>query len=255
MTLRKGRPYDPAWDVWQPRRRWPGIVASAIVIGGFLGALAFHFTSKPTTPPAVIAPGSLSQVKLPYFPPVSPTSHDLQQVSGTKSTSGVHFTTTGKLMVWYFQCRCVANFGIIVHNASGAVLDVPVNNVGRTILAVPAYYSQMNLAVSVIADGEWTISLIDPTHLANQSLPLDFLSAGQSVLGPFSGPNFEASLGFLGSIGNRFTMAVSDGSINAPKLVMFEAQPFTRTLVQTKLPPKFFLIINGNGFWQLKVKK
>jgi hypothetical protein len=255
MTLRKGRPYDPAWDAWQPRRRWPGILASAIVISGFLGALAFHYTSRPTTPPSVIPPGSLSQVKTPYFPPVIPTSQNLQQVSGTKSASGVHFSATGKLMIWYFQCRCVTNFGIIVHNSTGTVLDVPVNSVGRTILAAPAYYPKSDLSVSVIADGRWTASLIDPSHLTNQALPLDFLSSGQSVLGPFSGPNFEASVSFLAAIGNRFTMYVSDGSTATPKLVMFESQTFNKTLLQTQLPPKFFLIINGNGFWQVKVKK
>lgn len=255
LILRKGRPYDPAWDAWQPRRRWPGVVVSAIVISGFLGALAFNLTSKPSTPPSVIPPSALGQISTPYFPPVSPASHDLQQASGKKSTSGVRFTTTGKLMVWHFQCRCVANFGIIVHNTSGTVLDVPVNNVGRTILAVPAYYAKLNLSVSVIADGEWTVSLIDPSHLANQALPLEFVSAGQSVLGPFAGPNFEAAVGFLGGIGNHFTMAISDGSTATPKLVAFESQAFTRTLVQTKMPPRFYLIINGDGFWQIKVKK
>lgn len=255
MILRKGRPYDPSWDAWQPRRRWPGILASAIVVSGFLGAVAFRYTSKPTTAPAVIPPSSLSQLRAPYFPPVSPTSNDLQQASGKKSTTGVRFTTTGKLMVWYFRCGCVANFGIIVHNASGGVLDVPVNNIGRTVLAVPAYYPKLNLSVSVIADGEWTVSLIDPSNLANQSLPLEFISAGQSVLGPFTGPNLEAAIGFLGGIGNRFTMFVSDGSIAMPKLLAFESQAFTRTLVQTKLPRRYFLIVNGDGFWQVKVKK
>ena len=255
MILRKGRPYDPAWDAWQPRRRWPGILASAIVVSGFLGAVAFRYTSKPTTAPVVIPPSSLSQLRPPYFPPVSPTSNDLQQASGKKSTTGVRFTTTGKLMVWYFRCGCVANFGIIVHNATGGVLDVPVNSVGRTGLAVPAYYPKLNLSVSVIADGEWTVSLIDPSHLANQPLPLDFLSAGQSVLGPFTGPSLDASVSFLAGIGKRFVMTISDGSTATPKLVVFESQSFNKTLVQTKLPPRFFLIINGDGLWQVKVKK
>jgi len=255
MILRKGRPYDPSWDAWQPRRRWPGVLASAIVVSGFLGAVAFRYTSKPTAAPVVIPQSSLSQVKAPYFPPVSPTSNDLQQASGKKSTTGVRFTTTGKLMVWYFQCRCVANFGIIVHNATGGVLDVPVNSVGRTTISAPAYYAKANLAVSVIADGEWTVSLIDPSKLPARSMPMEFLSAGQSVLGPFDGPTLEADLSFLGGIGNRFAMSISDGSTATPKLVAFESQAFNKTVVQTKLSRRFFLIINGDGFWQLKVKK
>ena len=255
LILRKGRPYDPAWDAWRPRRRWPGVVVSAVVISGFLGALAFNFTSKPSTPPSVISPSALGQISAPYFPPVSPVSHDLQQASGKKSTSGVRFTTTGKFMIWYFQCRCVTNFGIIVHDASGTVIDVPVNNVGRTNLAAPAYYAKSNLSVSVIADGEWTVSLIDSSHLENQAVPLEFLSVGQSVLGPFAGPHLEAVLGFIGGIGNHFTMTVSDGSTATPRLVAFESQSFYRTLVETNLPPRFFLIINGDGVWSAKVKK
>jgi hypothetical protein len=255
MVIRKGRPYDPSWDAWQPRRRWPGVLASAIVVSGFLGAIAFSYTSKPTAAPVVIPQSSLNQVKAPYFPPVSPTSNDLQQASGKKSTTGVRFTTTGQLMVWYFQCRCVANFGIIVHDALGAVLDVPVNSVGTTTMSAPAYYAKANLSVSVIADGEWTVSLIDPSQLPTRSSPMEYLSAGQSILGPFTGPSLEADLSFVGGIGNRFAMSISDGSAATPQLVVFESQSFNKTLVQTKLPPRFFLIINGDGFWQVKVKK
>ena len=255
MTLRKGRPYDPAWDAWQPRRRWPGILISALVIAGFIGSLAFKYTSKPATAPTVIAPGSLSQVKIPYFPPVSPNSAELQQSTGTKAVSNVAYQANGKLMVWYFQCRCVTNFGVIVHSANGSVIDVPVNSTGKTIIAAPAFYPKGKLLVSIIADGQWTVSLIDPSKLPNQTLPLDFLSSGQSVLGPFTGPRLDASVGFLGAIGNRFTMSVTDGSLATPRLLMFESQAFSKTLVQTKLPKKYWLIVNGNGFWQLKVKQ
>jgi hypothetical protein len=107
----------------------------------------------------------------------------------------------------------------------------------------------------VIADGEWTVSLVDPSNLHTQSLPLEFISGGQSVLGPFAGPNMEVAMGFLSGIGHHFTMFISDGSTATPTLVAFESQAFTRTLVKSKLPPRFFLIINGDGFWQVKVKK
>jgi hypothetical protein len=185
---------------------------------------------------------------------VSPSSSALQQKSGTKSSSNVSFSATGKLMIWYFQCRCVTNFGVIVHDAKGSVLDVPVNSTGRTTLAVPAYYAKGGLTANVIADGQWTISLIDPSTMANQGRPLDFLSVGQSVLGPFSGPSLDASVGFLGAIGNQFSMSVSDGSIAKPRLLMFESNAFSKTLSWGDLPKKFWLIINGNGLWQLKAK-
>lgn len=252
--MRKGRPYDPAWDAWQPRRRWPGILISAVVIAGFVGSLAFKYTSKPATAPTVIASGSLSQIKAPYFPPVSPNAAQLQQSSGTKAASNVAYQANGKLMVWYFQCRCVTNFGVIVHSANGSVIDVPVNSTGKTVIAAPAFYPKGKLLVSIIADGQWTVSLIDPSTLPNQALPIDFLSTGQSVLGPFAGPSLNASIGFLGAIGNRFTMSVTDGSLATPRLLMFESQSFSKDLVQTKLPKKYWLIINGNGLWQLKVK-
>jgi len=50
-------------------------------------------------------------------------------------------------------------------------------------------------------------------------------------------------------------MSVTDGSLATPRLLMFESQAFSKTLVQTRLPKKYWLIVNGNGFWQLKVKQ
>ncbi|CAB4874848.1 unannotated protein [freshwater metagenome] len=255
MTMRKGRPYDPAWDLWRPQRRWTGVVASAIVCSIFLGVVAFHYTSKPTPPVATIAPGAQSQLKGAYFPPVAPNSKDIQRVSGTKSTSAINFTTTGKLMIWYFQCACRANFGVLVHDSKGAVLDVPANQVGRTVISMPARYPQGKLSVNVIADGQWTISLIDPTNLPSLPLPYEYLSGGLSVLGPFSGPSAQLSTVFLGGVGKHFVMTISDGTLYKPMLLYYESQTFDRPMNLPKLPPRYWLIINGNGLWQVKVKK
>jgi len=255
MILRNGRPYDPAWDAWRPTRRWTGVLASAVVVSTFLGVLAFHFTSKPVAPPAVIAPSAQNEFKGSYFPPVAPNSPYMQQVSGTKSTTGVRFTTTGQFMIWYLECRCVTNFGVIVHDANGSILEVPANGVGRTVLAIPARYAKQNLAVSVIADGQWTISLIDPSHLANLEEPFSYLSSGPSVLGPFAGRKAAISAAYIAGIGSRFAVILSDGSLAAPSLLFYEAQAFAKTVARTDLPPKYWLIVNGQGLWQIKVEK
>jgi len=158
-------------------------------------------------------------------------------------------------MIWYLQCRCVTNFGVIVHDARGSVLEVPVNTVGRTALAIPARYAKQNLTVSVIADGQWTISFIDPSHLAYLNEPFDYLSTGSSVLGPFAGRKAAISAAYIAGIGGRFAVTLSDGSLSTPSLTFYESQSFNKTGEWTNLPPKFWLIVNGIGLWQIKVGK
>jgi len=36
---------------------------------------------------------------------------------------------------------------------------------------------------------------------------------------------------------------------------LYESQTFGKTFDRTDLPPKFWLIVNGQGLWQVKVKK
>jgi len=255
LILRNGRPYDPAWDAWRPARRWTGVLASAVAISVFLGVLAFHFTSKPATPAPAITPSAQSEIKGPYFPPVAPNSPDMQQVTGTKSMTDARFTTTGQFMIWYLQCRCVTNFGVIVHDARGSILEVPANTVGRTALAIPARYAKQNLSVSVIADGKWTISLIDPSHLAYLNEPFQYVSTGSSVLGPFAGPKAAMTAAYLAGIGSRLVVTLSNGSLSSPVLMFYESQSFNKTGEWTNLPPRFWLIVNGNGLWAIKVTK
>ena len=254
ITLRKGRPYDPAWDAWQPRRRWPGIIVSAIVVAGFIGALAFKYSAKVAAPPSTFPTQSQNQIKPVYFPPVAPGSAQLQQISGTKSASSLHFHSTGKLMIWYFQCHCVTNFGVIVHDSTGAVIDVPLNTTGKSTISTPAQYPAGDLSVGVIADRQWTISLIDPSSLPTMKLPYSYLSGGESILGPFSSRSMTLDLGFIGAIGNHFTMTMSDGTLSTPKLWAIDSQSFSKHLELSNLPDKYWLIVNGEGLWQIKAK-
>jgi len=159
------------------------------------------------------------------------------------------------MMIWYLECRCVANFGVIVHDARGSILDIPANSVGRNVLAIPVRYAKQKLTVSVIADGQWTISLLDPSHLPFLEEPFSYLSAGPSVLGPFSGRNAELSAAFMAGVGSKFAMHLTDGSLAAPSLLLYESQSFAKTFERTDLPTKFWLIVNGQGLWQVKVKK
>ena len=61
-------------------------------------------------------------------------------------------------------------------------------------------------------------------------------------------------LGFIGAIGNHFTMTMSDGTLSTPKLWAIDSQSFSKHLELSNLPDKYWLIVNGEGLWQIKAK-
>ena len=165
----------------------------------------------------------------------------------------VPVSATGGLMVWYFQCRCFANFGIIVHDSAGQVVDIPSNATGVVTSAVPARYAKGRYTLDVIADGAWTISLIDPHGLSPLPLPYSYLSTGRSVLGPFKGPAAKFEVDFAGAIGARMSMTISDGTSTMPSLALLDSTMFVKKFTLNKLPNRYWLIVDGNGFWNVKV--
>ena len=253
IEIRKGRPYDPSWDLWRPKRRWPGVVITAVIVAGFVAVLGYRYTTTPAALPSAFAPTSTSQLQPPYFPPVNPKSAALQTLTGSKNRTMVPVSATGGLMVWYFQCRCFANFGIIVHDSSGQVVDIPSNATGVVTSAVPARYAKGRYTLDVIADGAWTISLIDPHGLSPLPLPYSYLSTGRSVLGPFKGPAAKFEVDFAGAIGARMSMTISDGTSTMPSLALLDSTMFVKKFTLNKLPNRYWLIVDGNGFWNVKV--
>jgi len=253
MTMRKGRPYDPAWDLWRPARRWPGILLSGLVLASLGGLLAYRFTSNTSIKAPVVTPSAQDPLRPAYLPPVTPGTPDYQSFHGNKSQNYIPVHANGHLMVWYLECQCRANFGVLVHNAAGALVDIPVNGVGTVLLAAPAQYAAGNYTFNVIADGRWKAALINPLGLSTQATPFSYLSAGQSVLGPFAGPTAHLTIGYMGTIGTRMIVTASDGSIGKPRLLVFDVTGFVKKLTLTDLPPRYWLIMNGTGFWDLKV--
>ena len=255
IEIRKGRPYDPSWDLWRPKRRWPGVLLTAVIVSGFVVVLGYRYATAPPAAPSAFAPNPATALQTPYFPPVNPQSAALQQITGEKTRTSIPVRSTGKLMIWYFQCRCFANFGVIVHDSLGQVVDIAMNATGVVTAAVPARYAAGDYTVDVIADGSWTVSLIDPTGLPPLSPPYSFLSTGRSVLGPFAGPSANIGVDYVGAIGSRLTMLVSDGTTAPPALAVFDQTMFVKNFPLRDLPRRYWLIVDGAGYWKVKVEK
>ena len=255
IEIRKGRPYDPAWDLWRPKRRWPGVLLTAVIVSGFVIVLGYRYATAPKEQTAAFTPSPSTPLQAPYFPPVNPKSAALQQLTGNKNRTSIPVRATGKLMVWYFQCRCFANFGVIVHDSSGQVVDIAYNSTGVVTAAVPARYGAGNYTIDVIADGSWTVSFIDPHGLAPLPLPYSYLSTGKSVLGPFSGPSATVGVDFVGAIGARLSLLVSDGTTAQPALAVLDQTMFVKKFPLKNLPSRYWLIVDGAGYWDVKVSQ
>ena len=255
IEIRKGRPYDPSWDLWRPKRRWPGVLLTAVIVSGFVVVLGYRYATAPSATPPAFTPTPSTPLQTPYFPPVNPNSAALQQLTGDKNRTSLPVRATGKLMIWYFQCRCFANFGVIVHDTSGQVVNIAYNATGVVTAAVPARYAAGDYTIDVIADGSWTVSFIDPQGLAPLPLPYSFLSNGRSVLGPFAGPSANLEVSFVGAIGARMSLLVSDGTTAPPALAVLDQTVFIKKFPLNGLASRYWLIVDGAGYWNVKVER
>jgi len=230
-------------------------MVTAIIVSGFVVVLGYRYASPPPATPASFVHNPATTLHPPYFPPVNPKSAALQQITGNKNRTSVPVHASGSLMVWYFQCRCFANFGVIVHDHTGQVVDIAYNATGVVTAAVPARYAAGNYTIDVIADGSWTISFIEPRGLAPLSLPFKYLSSGKSVLGPFTGPKSSITVNYVGPTGSRLTVLVSDGTTALPTFAVIDQTFFSKKLDLTDLPPRYWLIVNGDGYWNVAVDR
>lgn len=254
LVLRDGRPYDPAWDVWRPQRRWPGVLLVALVLAAFSAFVAYRFTATPTTTTPPVVPSATNAIQSSYFPPVLPHTAELQNYTGKTSASGQSISATGGLMIWYFQCQCFSNFGVLVHNTSGQLVDVAYNGQGRVTVAQAARYAKGKYTFDVIADGPWSVSLIDPSHLAPLPAPYSYTSHDSSVLGPFTGPKATITAGYIGTVGTNFLTHISDGTNRDPKLMDWMITQGYKKRTVTDLPAKYWIIVDGPGIWNVKVE-
>jgi len=165
------------------------------------------------------------------------------------------FVATGRLMVWDMRCKkCNANFGVLVHNSTGATVDIPANAIGESQSTVPAAYAKGTYHVTVIADAPWTVSLIDPTALATLAAPFNYFTYGTGVLGPFSGNDSSLLMGYIGTLGSAATVTVYDESLkSAPQKLIYSSASFYKSLTIPSPPARYYLVITTTGLWNLKV--
>ena len=252
--LRHGRQYDPAWDLWRPTRRWPGVVLSALVTAGLLTALAYQFqhhvaaASKPfvsTAPHLGLSPA--------YFPPIAKDKKTVEHFSGKKGAFNVPFNSPGGLTSWTFTCSCTNNFDVTIRDATGTIVAIPVNLIGVSRVAAVANYPAGNYTLDVGADGPWTLNFIDESGLPVVKTPFTYLSSGTSVLGPFAGSNRTVEAGYQAALGQLFTVQVVDSSDNVIDNAVITLRSSYKVVTLPKMVNPYYLIVNGAGLWLIKV--
>jgi len=254
MVTRRGRPYDPAWDLWRPVRRWPGILITALVTVGLIVAVAYHFQHRiAQAKPAYSIPVNYN-LKGQYYPPVvDPTG--VQTFSGTSSRFAIPFTSNGHLSIWTFKCRsCVTNFAVTVRGNLGKLVDIPLNAIGPTRYTTLGSYPAGQYTFDIMADGPWTVSLIDETKLAIVKTPFSYLSAGSSVLGPFSASSNHLVTAYVARLGQLFTVQLLDGNNHSYGYKDFRIRSGSKSTVLTGIPNPYFLDVQGQGLWYVSVK-
>ena len=248
MIIRNGRPYDPAWDLWRPPRRWPGALLSAIAIVGLVVAVVFHFSGKahPKKPHAIFVGAGISPTAAPVTPP-----SDVVKFRGKAGVATITFTSKGTLLVWNVACKCRDNYGVIVRNSLGDVVGVPVNATGKSASASPTLYPAGTYTASVVATGPWHIDLIDPTHAAFLPTTYRYVSKGSSVLGPFHGPVASITFTYIGSVGTVFSAKVV--TMNSIPLLptVYHHSFYYGTQSLSGLADMYFIYVSGPNLWSV----
>ena len=254
LVLRHGRPYDPAWDLWRPLRRWPGVLISAVVTAGLLVAIAYHFEHRVAPVKHIFKVPAGQPLLGDYFPPVSSTSPGVQHFEGTTSRFAVPFTSNGALSSWTFTCKCQNNFNVVVHDSHGNLFDIPLNSIGHTKLAAVASYPTGSYRFDVSADAAWSIDLINEANLAVMKTPFSYFSSGTSVLGPFPASSNHLSVGYLGSLGQLLSIHVVDKFNVGYGYPVFTLRPIGTSFTLPHPPAPYYLVVSGVGLWLLNVK-
>jgi hypothetical protein len=256
-SSRGRRHYDPAWDDWNPPRRWPGVLISCVVVLGFFAVVVWHFrphvdvkTHDPLPAHSTISSAYIIGTGI----HVGPELH-VATYRGTHGLSGIRYIADGRLVVVHAKCICQESFVISVVTSLGVPLEYPVNTSGRfntvfNLTQAPGRYS-----LSVVGTGPWEVQLIEPQPtMPAIGTPFKYFSYGNDVIGPFSAANHYMMLRFFAP-GGRVHVEVLD------RYGFPVASPFTgRTyLVAARslanLPNPYYLEINAAGFWQIKVQR
>jgi hypothetical protein len=221
---------------------------TAFAFVGLISAIVLHYSghTHPKKPHGIFIGSGVSPVTAPQAP-----ASDIQTFSGKAGTSTISFSSNGTLRVWDVSCKCRDNFGVIVRDSLGNVVDVPVNLTDKSASATPALYPAGNFNASVVATGDWQIRLIDPRHAPFLPSTYRFVSTGASVLGPFHGPASSITLTYVGSIGTVFSAEVVTGTSVPAQPDVIQHSFYYGTITKSNLPDMFFVAVSGHDLWSV----
>ena len=254
----RGRPrrrYDPAWNDWTPPRRWPGILLTCLIVLGFLSVVIWHLQPHSVAhAPKTFTGSQIQHPKPPFIPLVKGTR--AIAFSGTHDRGGMHFVSSGGLLILHARCTCQYNFVVTISNTSAIPISFPVNSTGYNDSVLNATVPAGPIVVSVVALGPWSIQLIQPLATTPAILtPFKYFSSGNDVVGPFSAANKYVCFRFL---------SVTNGSVMVHVLSVrgFGAgTPFSGNIalseskVLKSLPNPYFLEVDAAGYWNLEARR
>jgi hypothetical protein len=249
---RSRRRYDPAWNDWNPPRRWPGVLLSCVIVVGFLSAVIWHLRPHSTVHhPAVVFKNP--HVKPPFMPLVKDTR--AITFSGTSDRNGMHFASNGGLLVLHAKCTCQYDFIVTISNKNLLPISFPVNDSGHVNDVLNVTVPVGPIVLSVRAQGPWYVQLVQPLA-ATPTIPVPFayFSSGNDVLGPFSAADRHLGLQFL-SLTNGAVLVRLLNEQNIALQTPFQGRiGFSATKTLAPLSGPYFLEIDATGFWNLTVK-
>jgi hypothetical protein len=247
------RRYDPAWDDWNPPRRWPGVLLTCVIVLGFLAVVAWHY--KPSEPITHHTPKlpSKGSIRLPFV--VGGGTKDvIRTFYGTHDASNLKWTSNGELLILHAKCKCAYNFDVTIEQGFDQPVSFPIS-------ATSHYESSMNITLpagdydfAVVATGPWKIQLIAPrANLPTLVTPFKYFSAGDSVIGPFTSSDTGLELTYLSKTHDDiFTHIVNLQGVSV-SVPLYGKSPYQSAVVMHGLPDVYYLAVDAVGFWDVKV--
>lgn len=251
------RRYDPAWDDWNPPRRWPGILLSAVVVLGLLAVVIWHFSpthkARQATQEKIVTNGQ--RPASPYVVGQSSGKGVITTPYHGRGDADIPLVSWGSLMILHAKCVCTFNFAVTIKNAQGLPVAVPINTSGTvgTVLDItepPGAYE-----AAVLATGPWEVDVIQPQADAPTiATPFAYYSYGDDVLGPFSGANHYLDLQFLGEGDAISVQLMNDrGTVLG---TLFAGRNFYERNRPIAAPPNpYYLLVTSGGYWSIDVRR
>ena len=253
-----GRPrrrYDPAWNDWNPPRRWPGVLLSCLIVLGFISAVVWHLRPHPAPHHAVVVINNGAKApKSPYLIPVKGTR--AIAFSGTHNESGLKFTSAGGLVVLHAKCTCQYNFVVTIWNQA-VPIAFPVNDTGHVDLALNATVPVGPLVLSVVGQGHWYLQLTQPLPTTRRiPTPFTYYSSGNDVIGPFSPTAKYLDFKFLSLSGGTAAVHILDSKGFGVQTPFSGKDAVSANRALVTVPNPYYIQIDATGgLWNLEVDR